>query len=209
MGIIGDASGSSLAWKMVVIWLDKRRWGPPPRLEQTGAEEPRAGCINEQAALKGTGFCNADEWSLQSRDGRREHKGKRGEGETSRVKWAHREQQWKKALICTSDFCKLVYHVSSATVPHVPSHSILYMPLLDPAIFLFVARCFHVFFVPNGFITCAGFQTAKFDGSHLSALSRLTSFYGLFFHHLTGCCGCVWRANIFSSLLSLIEQLEF
>lgn len=53
---------------------------PPPRLEQTGAEEPRAGCINEQAVLKGTGSCNADEWSLQSRDERREQKGRRREG---------------------------------------------------------------------------------------------------------------------------------
>lgn len=61
--------------------------------------------------------------------------GEERRGKKSRVKWAHREQQWKKALICTSDFCKLVYHVSSATVPHVPSHSILYMPLLDPTIF--------------------------------------------------------------------------
>lgn len=72
---------------MVVIWLDEGRRGPPPRLEQTGAEEPRAGYINEQAVLKGTGSCNADEWSLQSRDGRREQegKGRRGGEEWSRV----------------------------------------------------------------------------------------------------------------------------
>lgn len=79
-GIIGDAPGLSLAWKMVVIWLDEGQWGPPPRPEQTGAEEPRAGGINEQAVLKGTGSCNADEWSLQSRDERREQKGGGGEG---------------------------------------------------------------------------------------------------------------------------------
>lgn len=209
MDIIGDASGSSLAWKMVVIWLDKRRWGPPPRLEQTGAEEPRAGCINEQAALKGTGFCNADEWSLQSRDGRREHKGKRGEGEKSRVKWAHREQQWKKALICTSDFCKLVYHVSSATVPHVPSHSILYMPLLDPTIFFVCCQMFPHILCAKWFYYLRWFSNSKIRRlTFISSISPCIILW-TFFHHLTGCCGCVWRANIFSSLLSLIEQLEF
>lgn len=64
---------------MVVIWLDEGWGGPPSRLQQTGAEEPGAGYINEQAALKGTGSCNADEWSLQSRDERR-RRGARGEG---------------------------------------------------------------------------------------------------------------------------------
>lgn len=182
MGIIGDASGSSLAWKMVVIWLDKRRWGPPPRLEQTGAEEPRAGGINEQAVLKGTGFCNADEWSLQSRDGRREHKGKRGGGRKSGVKWAQREQQWKKALICTSDFCKLVYHVSSATVPHVPPHSTVCMPLLDPNPFFFVCcQIFPCFLRAKRFYHLRWFLYSRFDGSHLSRIACLTWFYGLFF----------------------------
>lgn len=55
---------------------------PPPALEQTGAEEPRAGCINEQAVLEETGSCNADEWSSQ-----------RGEGERSTAEWAPREQR--------------------------------------------------------------------------------------------------------------------
>lgn len=51
---------------------------PPstPGLEQ---RSPAAGCINEQAALKGTGSCNADEWSLQSRDERREQQERGGE----------------------------------------------------------------------------------------------------------------------------------
>lgn len=80
MGIIEDASGPSPVWKMVVIWLDEGRWGPPPRPEQTGAQKPRADCINEQAVLKGTGCCNADEWSLQSRDGRWVWKGTREGG---------------------------------------------------------------------------------------------------------------------------------
>ncbi|TNN55896.1 Ephrin type-B receptor 1 [Liparis tanakae] len=61
---------------MVVICGDEGRRGPPPR---PGAEEPRAGCINEQAVLKGTGSCNADEWSLQSGDEGREQEGRRGE----------------------------------------------------------------------------------------------------------------------------------
>lgn len=59
---------------MVVIWLDEGQRGPPPRLE------PGAGYINEQAVLKGTGSCNADEWSLQSRDERKEQKGRRRDG---------------------------------------------------------------------------------------------------------------------------------
>lgn len=63
---------------------DPRR--PPPKTSQPphpptpGLEQgsPAAGCINEQAALKGTGSCNADEWSLQSRDERREQQERGG-----------------------------------------------------------------------------------------------------------------------------------
>lgn len=129
---------------MVVIWLDEGQWGPPPRLEQTGAEEARAGCINEQAVLKGTGSCNADEWSLQSRDERREQKGKRGEGEKSTVKWAQREQRWKKSLICTSDLSKLIYHVSSVIALHVSSPPSLSLPPADPNLLVFpeILPCF-------------------------------------------------------------------
>lgn len=63
---------------MVVIWLDEASRTPaiPPSHQHPftpGLEQrsPAACCINEQAALKGTGSCNADEWSLQSRDERR------------------------------------------------------------------------------------------------------------------------------------------
>lgn len=165
MGIIGDASGPFLAWNMVVIWLDERRWGPPPRPEQTGAEEPRAGCINEQAVLKGTGSCNADEWSLQSRDGRRERK----RGEESEVKWALRELRWgKKALICTSDFCKLIYHVSSFSVHHVSSHSTLYMSSLGLNLPVFLWICSLQQIISSHL---------KSDGSHPSRSSHFTSFY--------------------------------
>lgn len=48
-----------------------------PGLEQ---RSPAACCINEQAALKGTGSCNADEWSLQSRDERRSSRREAGWG---------------------------------------------------------------------------------------------------------------------------------
>lgn len=174
MGIIGDASGPFLAWKMVVIWLDERRWGPPPRPKRTGAEEPRAGCINEQAVLKGTGSCNADEWSLQSRDGRGEQKGKREEGrggeEWSEVGKEAAAVGEKKALICTSDFCKLIYHVSSSNVHRVSSLSTLYISTLHPHLLVSL----HVFLTPAMLMS-----TLKFDGLHSSCFSCLTSFYGL------------------------------
>lgn len=56
------------------------RPGPVRTPSYTGAEEPGADYINEQAVLKGTGSCNADEWSLQSRDERKEQKGRRRDG---------------------------------------------------------------------------------------------------------------------------------
>lgn len=168
---------------MVVIWLDEGQWGPPPRLEQTGAEEPRAGCINEQAVLKGTGSCNADEWSLQSRDERREQKGKRGgggEGEKSTAKWAQRELGWKKkGLICTSDFCKLVYHVSSVPPPPDP----------NPLVFVHILPC-------NPWAKLL--SSSWFLYIFLNFLN--------WFRHWTGGWGCVWRVDAFSSPLGLIEQ---
>ena len=54
---------------MAAIWPDAGQRGPPPR---PGQRSPGRGYINEQAALEGTGPSNADKWSLQSRDERRE-----------------------------------------------------------------------------------------------------------------------------------------
>lgn len=100
---------------------------PPstPGLEQ---RSPAAGCINEQAALKGTGSCNADEWSLQSRDERREQQERGGERRWGLGGFGRRGRPSghigsgggrgkKGGLIFTSEFCKLVYHVSSRLVP--------------------------------------------------------------------------------------------
>lgn len=186
MGIIEDALGFSLAWKMVVIWLDEGWWGPPPRLEQTGAEEPRAGCINEQAVLEGTGSCNADEWSLQSRDERREQKGERGEEEKSTAKRAQLEQRWKKGLICTSDFCKLVYHVSSVTVFHVSSLRSLSLPLPDPNLLVFSPWYCHVSLGPNSFINFIVY----FRTPNLMARMHPVYLYSESFPSLTGAvCG--------------------
>lgn len=61
--------------------MARRGGGEDPLLDRSRRVQRSLGlgCINEQAVLEGTGCCNADEWSLQSRDEGREQKGKRGE----------------------------------------------------------------------------------------------------------------------------------
>lgn len=89
-------------------WSFGQTWGSEDPLHDQSSRlqrSPGPGCINEQATLKGTGSCNADEWSLQNRDERREREGSTGGG------W----QPWRKGLICTSDFCKLICHVGGVT----------------------------------------------------------------------------------------------
>lgn len=114
----------------------------------------------------------------QRREKRAEGEEKR-RGEECRAEWAQREKQWKKALICTSDFCKLVYHVSSVTVLHVSS------PLPSPCphptqTFLFLSRYFNAFLdlnIPINYFILVFFND-KFSGS----------FTNLFFvsYHFTG-----------------------
>lgn len=107
-------------------WSFGQTWGSEDPLHDQSSRlqrSPGPGCINEQAALKGTGSCNADEWSLQSRDERREGAGSTGGG------W----QPWRKGLICTLDFCKLICHVGGVTT--LPS-AFVAPTWLTPAFFL-------------------------------------------------------------------------
>lgn len=58
-------------------WSFAQMWGSEDPLLDQGSQlrrSPGPGCINEQAALKGTGSCNADEWSLQRGGGRAQHR---------------------------------------------------------------------------------------------------------------------------------------
>lgn len=77
-----------------------------------------------------------------------------------------------EALICTSDFCKLIYHVSSCNVHHVSSLSTLYISTLHPHL-LVPPMC------STSFTLAMLTFTMKFDGLHSSCVSCLTLFYGL------------------------------
>lgn len=105
---------------------DPRHPPTPPSTPGLEQRSPAAGCINEQAALKGTGSCNADEWSLQSRDEGREQQQERDVGGGGLVEEGSQvgtqgavvgRGKKRGGVIFTSEFCKLVYHVSSRLVP--------------------------------------------------------------------------------------------
>lgn len=147
----------------------------------------------------------------QRREKRAEGEERRG-GEEYRAEWAQREQQWKKALICTSDFCKLVYHVSSVT-----DTCLLPLPLLaftQPKPSCFYPDTFMYslgwIFLSSTLFLCFFFLWQIWCHTY-KPISCLLPYYGPRFlnpfHLLTYCWGCMWRVDVFYSPLGLIEQL--